>query len=59
MWFAVIPLFIYFSGGKHSLYRYFVNALIMYVVSFFIYALIPTTCTPSEFIKPMDGTTSP
>jgi len=50
IWFIAIPLLIYFSGGKHSFYRYSINSLIMYVISMFIYALIPTTCTPAQFI---------
>jgi len=50
IWFLVLPLVIYFAGGKHAYYRYTVNSLIMYVVSMFIYALIPTTCTPSQFL---------
>jgi len=50
IWFLVLPLVIYFSGGKHAYYRYAVNSLIMYVISMFIYALIPTTCTPAQFL---------
>jgi len=54
MWFLVLPLVIYFAGGKHAYYKYIVNSLIMYLISLLIYALMPTTCTPAEFLNPAD-----
>jgi len=54
IWFLVLPLVIYFSAGKHAYYRYTINSLIMYVISMFIYALMPTTCTPAQFLNPND-----
>jgi len=54
VWFVILPLIIYFSGGKHAYYRYTVNSLIMYIISMFVYVLMPTTCTPAEFLNPRD-----
>jgi hypothetical protein len=51
IWFVVIPVFIYFSSGKQAYYQYVVNSLLMYAVGSIIYALMPTTCTPWQFIN--------
>jgi hypothetical protein len=37
-------------------YRYCVNALIVYLISMVIYAIIPTTCEPAQFMPGSDGT---
>lgn len=50
IWFVVIPVVIYFSSGKKSYWQYIVNSILMYTIGSLIYALIPTTCTPKDFI---------
>ncbi|GMO16749.1 MAG: hypothetical protein Ta2E_08070 [Mycoplasmoidaceae bacterium] len=50
IWFIIIPAFIYLSSGKHGYYQYVINSLMMYIAGMIIYALIPTTCTPANFI---------
>jgi hypothetical protein len=37
--------------GKIHYYRYCVNSLFAYVIGTFIYVIMPTTCSPAEFMK--------
>ncbi|MDR0831198.1 MAG: phosphatase PAP2 family protein [Prevotellaceae bacterium] len=53
IWFVVLPLVMYLSGGKKSYYQYVVNSFFMYIIGSIIYALMPSTTTPRDFI---DGT---
>ncbi|MDR3249908.1 MAG: phosphatase PAP2 family protein [Mycoplasmataceae bacterium] len=47
--FIVLPLCIYFSGGKRNFYAYTVVSILFYIISCIIYSVIPTTCSPAQF----------
>jgi hypothetical protein len=49
-WFIILPTFIYFACGKFSYYRYCVNSLLAYSIGTLIYVIMPTTCSPAEFM---------
>ncbi|MDR2653704.1 MAG: hypothetical protein LBB39_00100 [Mycoplasmataceae bacterium] len=51
VWFVLIPLIIYLINGKIAYYKYCVNSLLAYLIGMFLYLLIPTTCSPSQFMK--------
>jgi hypothetical protein len=51
IWYFVIPICILAATGKQGFAKYTVNALLMYIIGSIIYALMPTTTTPADFIN--------
>jgi len=51
IWWFFLPLIIFFSNGRKSLWKYILCSIIMYIIASLIYLIIPTICVPFSFIN--------